>query len=126
MMAVARQMSDADIAALAERFGTADPARDRPLQDGSNAAVLALRGDAARDVPACLSCHHTGDPDIHPAIIGQDEDYLRRQLSLFVPAEPGAAPIRQDPGAQIMAEAARELTEEDITAIAAWLAGQGG
>lgn len=118
MIAVARGLTDADIADHAARFGQAVDV-PIPADDGSHGAALALRGDPARDIPACLSCHETANPARYPAIIGQEPEYLRRQLHLFVPEEPGHDPVRTD--APAMVEAARELEPEDIEALVDWL-----
>lgn len=129
MMTVARGMTDAAILAAADRFGGQPapalpapvlPAPVLPADDGSPGAALALRGDPARDIPACLSCHHGGDPALYPAIAGQEAEFLRRQLHLFIPEEPGHDPLRTD--APAMAEAARNLTEADVAALVDWLA----
>jgi len=125
MMAIAHRMSEADVARHATAFGPAAPRAARPADDGTRAARLALQGDPARDIPACLSCHETGDPAIYPAILGQQAEYLRRQLRLFTPEEPGHAPRRTGTAAHVMAEAARALTPADIDALADWLAQQG-
>jgi cytochrome c553 len=124
MMAVARGLTDEGIARLATAFGR-EVDVGLPEDDGSHGAALALRGDAVRDIPACLSCHETGDAAVYPGIVGQEAEYLTRQLHLFVPEEPGADPVRQDPRAEIMAEAVRELEPEDIEAVVEWLAGAG-
>lgn len=119
MIAAARGLSEADIAALAERFGTG-AAAPIPEDDGP-AARIARFGLPERDIPACLSCHGAGDPAIYPRLSGQAESYLRRQLMLF--AEHGTA--RGGPHAAIMAEVARGLEQEEIDALAEWFAGGG-
>ncbi len=115
MIAVARPLSDARIEELAREFGREVEPR-RPAADASDAGRLAAHGVPERDVPACLSCHGPGTRRDHPELAGQDADYLRRQLTLFV--ELGED--RGGPRAQMMAKAARWLTPEDIEALADW------
>jgi len=120
MMAVASRLSDAEIAELAERYGTAAPVA--PGDPGTAGAEMARRGIPERDIAACDSCHAGARPEF-PRLLGQREDYLKRQLELFnrLGAERGGA------HAELMAKALRvlpqaekaPLTAEEIEALAA-------
>lgn len=83
--------------------------------------ALAMRG--SRDVPACTACHgpgrsrmpRAGQPDF-PALAGQNRAFLAIQLRLW------RDDIRQ--GSALMRAAARDLTDAQIEALAAWYAAQ--
>ena len=81
MMAAARQLSDTDIAALAEQFGRQLTV---PAGEGDDlGARIAREGIAARDIPACERCHGPAARADFPRLSGQSADYLRLQLELF-------------------------------------------
>lgn len=81
-------------------------------QGDGRGAELARRG--TRDVPACLACHG-GEASKGPALAGQPEVYLAGQLRLW---REGV----HDHNA-LMQAAARDLTDDDIAALAAYFAG---
>jgi cytochrome c553 len=80
---------------------------------------LVTRGDAARNIPACVSCHGpslTGlEPGI-PALIGLRAKYISAQLGAF------RYGTRTAPAPDCMQIVAAHLTENDVIAVAAWLA----
>lgn len=81
MMAAARQLSDADIAALAQQFG-----QGRQFPTGGHnplGARIARDGFVTRDIPACDHCHSATARPEFPRLAGQTADYLRLQLELF-------------------------------------------
>ncbi|MFC0251501.1 c-type cytochrome [Massilia consociata] len=87
----------------------ADPAKGGTLYDS---------GDAARGLPACLSCHGAaGNSTIfaNPKLSGQIEAYTHKQLVDFT------TPNRQNP---IMTPYSKMLTEDEKRHIAAYLAVQ--
>lgn len=87
----------------------ADPAKGGTLYDS---------GDAARGLPACMSCHGAaGNSTIvaNPKLAGQIEAYTHKQLVDFT------TPNRQQP---IMTTYAKMLTEDEKRHIAAYLATQ--
>jgi cytochrome c553 len=87
----------------------ADPAKGGTLYDS---------GDAARGLPACMSCHGAaGNSTIvaNPKLAGQIEAYTHKQLVDFT------TPNRQQP---IMTTYAKMLTEDEKRNIAAYLATQ--
>lgn len=81
---------------------------------------LVEKGDRARDIPSCLSCHNAQARVDYPRLLGQDADYLARQLDLF--AEMGAA--RGGAQAHVMAPIAMRLTDTERQEIAKWFAAQ--
>lgn len=113
MVAAARRLSDAEIAELAQRYGKQAEPQAGPEAPGG---AIARSGIAERDVPACDSCHGPAARPDYPRLAGQDADYLRSQLDLFV----ALGVERGGHNAHIMAEIVRGLTPEDIEALAAW------
>ncbi|GAB3388169.1 c-type cytochrome [Massilia agri] len=97
-------------AAEAQRVAAkADPAKGGTLYDS---------GDAARGLPACMSCHGAaGNSTIvaNPKLAGQIEAYTHKQLVDFT------TPNRQQP---VMTTYAKMLTEDEKRHIAAYLATQ--
>lgn len=113
MIAAARDLTDADITELATHFGRSE---NLPAGDETTGAAIAQSGIPDRDIPACASCHSPAARADYPRLAGQELHYLRTQLKLF--AEHGAA--RGGPNAHIMAEVARNLSEDDIEALSAY------
>jgi len=119
MMAAAAQLTDAQLGELSAYFGRQVVA-EADSAEGLGAQIAA-RGIPDRDIAACDSCHGGTRPE-YPRLMGQDADYLVRQLELF--NEHGAA--RGGAHAEIMAQALRvlpnpeegPLTHEEIEALA--------
>ncbi len=83
--------------------------------------VLALRGDAARGLPACSACHGealTGRLPATPGLLGLPRDYLSGQLGAWLSGQ------RRAHAPDCMAEVLRRLPVEDLDAVVAWLASQ--
>ena len=120
-------LSDEYLREIAQYFGALDlpyaappmPALPAPvLQRGR---VLALDGDAAARVPACVQCHGaalTGVLPNTPGLLGLPRDYLNAQLGAWRTGQ------RRAHAPDCMAHVARSLSAEDLTAVAAWLASQ--
>jgi cytochrome c553 len=86
--------------------------------DAAKGATLYDGGDAARGLPACVSCHGAaGNSTIatNPKLAGQIEAYTHKQLIDFT------TPKRSNP---IMSPYAKMLTEEDKKNVAAYLGAQ--
>lgn len=82
---------------------------------------LALRGDKALQVPACLACHGTALTGVQPhtpGLVGLPRDYINSQLGAW---QSGA---RRAASPDCMADIARSLTPTDVSAVSAWLASQ--
>jgi cytochrome c553 len=82
---------------------------------------LALQGDAARDLPACASCHGQalmGRLPATPGLLGLPRDYLSAQLGGWVNGQ------RRAHAPDCMADIARRLSGPDLGAVTAWLASQ--
>jgi cytochrome c553 len=83
--------------------------------------ALALAGDAERRVPACASCHGralTGVEPHVPGLLGLPRDYLNAQLGAWRTGQ------RRAHAPDCMAEIARRLSAEDLSAVTAWLAAE--
>lgn len=80
---------------------------------------LVHQGDSARGVPPCMACHGpklTGiEPGI-PGLLGLSSRYISGQLEAW------RAGTRHANPPDCMSEVAGRLTEEEITAVAGWLA----
>jgi cytochrome c553 len=96
-------------AATPAAVAKADPAKGGTLYDA---------GDAARGLPACMSCHGAAGNSTmvaNPKLAGQIEAYTHKQLVDFT------TPNRQNP---IMTPYSKMLTEDEKRHIAAYLATQ--
>lgn len=105
-LAVSASVSAAEAPRVAAK---ADPAKGGTLYDS---------GDAARGLPACMSCHGAaGNSTIvaNPKLAGQIDAYTHKQLVDFT------TPNRQNP---IMTPYSKMLTEDEKRHIAAYLATQ--
>ncbi|MDA9435613.1 c-type cytochrome [Bradyrhizobium sp. CCBAU 51627] len=94
----------------------ANDASQEVLQRGQ---LLVSRGDPQRQIPACGSCHGpalTGmEPGI-PGLLGLRPNYISAQLGAW------RYGTRTAKAPDCMQQVAARLTEEDVTAVAAWLA----
>ena len=82
---------------------------------------LVLEGDAGRRVPACAQCHGralTGTEPAVPGLLGLPRDYLNSQLGAW------RTGLRRAQEPDCMAQLARQLAPEDISAVTGWLAAQ--
>jgi cytochrome c553 len=82
---------------------------------------LAMQGDPERRVPACASCHGkalTGVLPNTPGLLGLPRDYLNAQLGAWRTGQ------RRALAPDCMAEIARRLAPEDLSAVTAWLAAE--
>ena len=81
--------------------------------------ALVISGDTARQIPACRSCHGpalTGmEPGI-PALLGLRPNYISSQLGAW------RYGTRTAKSPDCMQTVVANLTEADVTAVAAWLA----
>ena len=88
------------------------------LERGRN---LALKGDAALRLPACVRCHGDslgGVAPFVPGLLGLPRDYLNAQLGAW------RAGHRQAQAPDCMKQVAQRLSLSDITAVTAWLSAQ--
>jgi cytochrome c553 len=82
---------------------------------------LALQGDPALKVPACIACHGqqlTGVEPAIPGLLGLPRDYVNAQLGAW------RNKTRRAHAPDCMAVIAERLSLEDVAAVSAWLANQ--
>ena len=94
------------------------PATAQQLQRGQQ---LVQHGDAARGLPACVQCHGTALTGVAPhvpGLLGLPRDYLNGQIGAWKTGE------RRAHAPDCMAEIARRLPDEDVSAVSGWLAAQ--
>lgn len=118
-------LSDAYLREIAEHFAALELPYAVPAAPSADTALLqrgerlALHGDAARELPACASCHGPQLLGVAPAIpglLGLPRDYLSAQLGAWISGQ------RQAHAPDCMAAIARKLAPGDVSALAAWLA----
>ena len=118
-------LSDEYLREIANHFAGIDlPYPPPQLATGSVDALsrgeeLVLKGDAARRIPACVQCHGSalmGAAPAIPALIGMPRDYLNAQLGAWRTGN------RQAFEPDCMAQIAKLLNPEDISALSQWLA----
>jgi len=83
--------------------------------------ALVTQGDAARGLPACVSCHGaamTGLAPNIPGLLGLPRDYLNSQLGAWKTRQ------RQAHAPDCMAQVAQLLATDDVAALSSWLAAQ--
>lgn len=127
MAALVDHMSDAYLREIADYFASLDLPYPPPQTNDAPAAMLARgealvrHGDAARDIPACASCHGaamTGvAPDV-PGLLGLPRDYILAQFGAW------RSGLRHADAPDCMGEVARRLPAQDVSAMAVWLSSQ--
>jgi cytochrome c553 len=115
MGAIARELTDGQIATLAAYFSRQAPAQSEAVHPQS---ALEKRGMALVAAKSCQACHGAsfmGREQV-PRLAGQGEAYLAKQLAAFKTGD------RRDPSGAMNGMAAT-LSGEDIHAVASYLAG---
>jgi len=128
MQAMSATLSDADMQALGAYFAQQKPkglsAKDPTLV--RTAQQLWRGGDEASGVPACAACHSptgVGIPKNYPRLAGQYADYTYAQLKAFKAGERGADAAGKDVNGRVMTTIATKMTDEQMKAIADYVAG---
>lgn len=124
MKPIASALTDQEKSAVARYFAALPPpgpAADVALDDAlrSRGETLARQGKWDRGVPACFRCHGDNGRGVaphFPAIAGQAAAYVEGQMKAW---REGAR--RNDP-VGLMAAVAQRLSDDDIKAVAAYLA----
>jgi cytochrome c553 len=120
-------LSDDYLRDIAEYFASLSPPYPRPVPSTASPSqlargrALALQGDAALQLPACVQCHGqalTGIMPATPGLLGLPRDYLNAQLGGWQTGQ------RQAHTPDCMAEVARKLSPQDVNAVALWLSAQ--
>jgi cytochrome c553 len=120
-------LSDDYLREMAEYFSKLTPPYPRPLPSAADPVALvrgralAMNGDAALNLPACVQCHGqalTGVMPATPGLLGLPRDYLNAQLGGWQTGQ------RHAYAPDCMADVARKLSPQDVNAVALWLATQ--
>ncbi|MBZ2207080.1 c-type cytochrome [Massilia soli] len=83
--------------------------------------VLAMQGDRATGVPACIACHGkalTGVAPSIPGLVGLPRDYVNAQFGAW------KNKVRRATAPDCMADIANRLSLDDVSAVSSWLAAQ--
>lgn len=120
-------LSDAYLLEIAQYFSRLDVPYSPPLPSPATAQTLrtgetlALHGDTARQIPACVQCHGhamTGVVPNVPGLLGLPRDYLNAQLGAWKTGR------RHAQAPDCMKAVVNKLSLEDINAVASWIAAQ--
>ena len=91
------------------------PQSGRSLREADPAQRLVFAGDPRRSIPPCSACHGPGGYKLGaPALQGQQVNYIEVQLVAF------AQGLRQNDISEQMRIIARQLTPDDMHAVAAF------
>ncbi len=115
LMEIAQYFSQLEVPYPAPAPTNASPAL---LQQGRQ---LAMQGDTARNIPACVQCHGqamTGVAPNIPGLLGLPRDYLNAQLGAWKAGQ------RRAHAPDCMKDVVTKLSLEDINAVGSWLAAQ--
>ena len=97
------------------------PQSGRSLRESDPARRLVFAGDPQHSVPPCAACHGPGGYKLGaPALRGQQANYIEEQLVAF------AQGLRQNDISEQMRIIARELTPEEMHAVAAFYGAPAG
>jgi cytochrome c553 len=120
-------LSDAYLYEIAQHFAglevpyAAAPGASAPADVLQRGRQLTQIGDPDRRVPACASCHGkalTGVQPNVPGLLGLSRDYLNAQLGAWRTGQ------RRALAPDCMAEVARRLSADDLSAVTAYLAAE--
>jgi cytochrome c553 len=127
MTALLDHLDDAYLRDIAGHFAALDlpypppaPPQGTPVQRARGEQLVRV-GDASKNLPACNSCHGermTGVQPAIPGLLGLPRDYLIGQLGGWQTG------LRHASAPDCMAEVAKKLSGEDVSAVASWLAAQ--
>lgn len=127
MAGLLQPLSETYMSEIAHHFARLDLPYEQPARVNAAPEALqrgrqiALQGDPERRLPACAACHGkalTGvEPNV-PGLLGLPRDYLNAQLGAWRTGQ------RRAHAPDCMAEIARRLAPEDLSAVTAWLASQ--
>lgn len=134
MNGILDSMSEQDLQDLAAYFNSKQTqlsgAKDETLALNSGESISALKlgekvyraGNASTGVPACTGCHSPrglgNGPAAYPRLSGQYAAYIEKQLLSFRKGE-----RKNDGEARVMRGVAEHMSEAEIKAVAAYIAG---
>lgn len=127
MIYMVQHMPDSYLNEIARYFSSLDLPYSAPHSGVASADMmrlgeaLVLHGDPARKIPACVQCHGallTGVAPSMPGLLGLPRDYVIGQFGAWGSGQ------RKTPAPDCMAQIAKRLAQNEVGAIAAWLASQ--
>ncbi|QFT92364.1 Cytochrome c4 precursor [Roseovarius sp. THAF9] len=113
------QLPNASVERLTRNFGGAAPEGTAPERSelAAEVRVLAFAEGGAQSVPACRACYGPQSAPINPAFpsrAGQHAPYVAQHLTLWREGNRG-----RGRAAELMFKASKDLTDEEIAALAA-------
>ena len=121
MSSISKSISGTELADISAYFAGRKIMQGDGTGGNPVAEKLFLKGDPARGIPSCMSCHGVNGkaPAIatYPVIGGQHKEYLRVQLLNWR----GGGRNNSPDG--VMSKAARNLTDAEIEALSDYLSG---
>lgn len=127
MVYLVEHLSDDYLHEIANYFASLDLPYPPPQTRGADAALLrrgeqlALHGDSARGIAACVACHGaslTGALPAFPGLLGLPRDYVVSQFGSWRTGR------RQAVAPDCMATITQRLAADDIEAVSTWLSSQ--
>ncbi|MDY6842065.1 MAG: c-type cytochrome [Pseudomonadota bacterium] len=126
MMPFVNMLNEQQLADVAAYYAQMKPT---PGQGGENASKAVLdrgkkiaeRGDWSQYIVSCKSCHGPGSRgagEAFPGFAGQHAGYIKAQLNAW------KAGTRNNDPQNLMGDIAKRMSDEDIHAVAVWLANQ--
>lgn len=122
MFIMARSLNDRDAADILAYFASQKVAGEKDGEAAYGRRLFA-QGDAARGIPACAGCHgeagqgqQVGDA-AYPRLAGQHRRYVTKQLTEWRAGE------RKNSQGGVMNIITRQLSDNDIDQLAAYVAG---
>jgi len=128
MQGMAATLSDDDMRALGVYFAQ-QKAKGLTAKDPALVKVaqqIYRGGDQTAALPACAACHSptgAGIPKNYPRVAGQYADYTYAQLRAFKNGERGADKAGRDTNGRVMAAIANKMTDDQMKAVADYMAG---
>lgn len=123
MLLMAKSIDDTDAADISAYFASQKKMQGNGSGANPSGKNLFISGDPARNILPCASCHGVDGKGLDatgqtiPVIGGQDWHYLERQLLDWRSGE------RHNSAGNIMNNLARPLTDQEIQALADYIAG---
>lgn len=127
MVYLVEHLTDEYLREIAEHFASLELPYPAPERTNATREALALgetlarRGDPARDIPACSTCHGNtllGVAPYVPGLLGLSRAYIGSQLGYWRNGE------RRAHAPDCMGIMSSQLTPAEVGAVAAWLASQ--
>jgi cytochrome c553 len=123
MSAMAQTINDAELTDIAAYFSSQNKMQGDGKGENAVAKNLFTKGDSARGIPPCMSCHGVNgkgqSPGVstYPVIGGQHKGYLMAQLSHWRSGERSNSPNG------VMNKVAKSLTDAEIDALTDYISG---